>query len=109
MRRRVTLKEIRPQYPVRVYLSNIREVFYAANAASVVRFYTAEKVGNTSLPPYYYITLLVKKQILTQQKVSIYYENVFIFRIKFLDSCQMLDVLSTQSNTFNFVMRHPSA
>ncbi len=31
---------------------------------------------------------------LTQQKVSIYYENVFIFRIKFLDSCQMLDVLS---------------
>ena len=87
MRRRVTLKEIRPQYPVRIYLSNIREVFYAANAA--------EKIGNTSLPPYYYITLLVKKQILTQQKVSIYYENIFIFRIKFLDSCQMLDVLST--------------
>jgi hypothetical protein len=42
----------------------------------------SRKRSGPALPPYYYTTLLVKKQIITQQKISIYYENVFILIAK---------------------------
>jgi hypothetical protein len=83
VRRRVTLKEIAHHTPS----GSTRQVLDLPlrRTRSISRpLLRSRKRYGPALPPYYYTTLLVKKQIITQQKTSIYYENVFILIANFL-------------------------